>query len=70
MEAQVAPPSFIWMSDSLADLVHLLKREKETCLICGFSRDNMPGEDALGRFLKKLVKNAGMFDGCWLGMAA
>ena len=49
---------------SLADVVRLLKRDKETRLICGFSKDNMPGEDALGRFLKKLVKHAGLFDEC------
>jgi hypothetical protein len=47
---------------SLADVVRLLKRDKETRLICGFSKDNMPGEDALGRFLAKLVKHADLFD--------
>ena len=49
---------------SLADVIRLLKRDKETRLICGFSKDNMPGEDALGRFLKKLVKHADLFDEC------
>ena len=49
-------------SHSLADVIRLLKRAKETRLICGFSKDNMPGEDALGRFLKKLVKHAGLFN--------
>jgi transposase len=48
---------------TLADVVRLLKRDKETRLICGFSKDNMPGEDALSRFLKKLVKHAVLFDG-------
>jgi transposase len=47
---------------TLADVVRLLKRDKETRLICGFSKDDMPGEDALGRFLKKLVKHAVLFD--------
>ena len=47
---------------TLADVVRLLKRDKETRLICGFSKDNMPGEDALGRFLKKLVKHVTLFD--------
>lgn len=47
---------------TLADVVRLLKRDKETRLICGFSKDNMPGEDALSRFLKKLVKHATLFD--------
>jgi hypothetical protein len=49
---------------SLADVVRLLKRDKETRLICSFSKDNMPGEDALGRFLKKLVKHTDLFDEC------
>ncbi len=47
---------------SLADVVRLLKRDKDTRLICGFSKDDMPGEDALGRFLKKLVKHDALFD--------
>jgi len=47
---------------SLADIVRLLKRDKETRLVCGFSKDNMPAEDALGRFLKKLIKHVGLFD--------
>ena len=47
---------------TLADVVRLLKRDKETRLICGFSKDKMPGEDALSRFLKKLVKHAALFD--------
>ncbi len=48
--------------DTIADIVRLLKRDKETRLICGFSKDNMPGEDALSRFLAKLVKYATLFD--------
>jgi hypothetical protein len=47
---------------TLADVARLLKRDKETRLICGFSKDNMPGEDALSRFLKKLVQHATVFD--------
>jgi transposase len=49
---------------SLADVVRLLERDKETRLICGFSKDDMPGEDALGRFLKKLVKHVDLFEEC------
>jgi transposase len=47
---------------SLADVARLLKKDKETRLICGFSKDNLPGEDALGRFLKKLAEYATLFD--------
>ena len=54
----------LYQCHSLADVVRLLKRDKETRLICGFSKDDMPGEDALGRFLKKLVKHASLFDEC------
>jgi hypothetical protein len=49
-------------SHTLAEVVRLLKRDKETRLVCGFSKDDMPGEDAPGRFLKKLVKHADLFD--------
>jgi len=47
---------------TLAAVVRFLKRDKETRLVCGFSKDEMPGEDALGRFLKKLVKHAALLD--------
>jgi transposase len=47
---------------TIADVVRFLKRDKESRLICGFSKDDMPGEDALGRFLKKLVKYTALFD--------
>jgi len=53
---------------TLADVVRLLKRDKEIRLICGFGKDDMPGEDALGRFLKKLVKYANLFDECIQGL--
>jgi transposase len=47
---------------SLADIIRLLERDKGTRLICGFSQDNMPGEDALSRFLAKLVKQIDLLD--------
>jgi hypothetical protein len=30
-----------------------------------FSRDNLPGEDALGRFLKKLVQHEALLEECF-----
>ena len=48
--------------DTLAEVARLLKRDKETRLICGFSKDNLPGEDALGRFVAKLAKHTALFD--------
>jgi hypothetical protein len=49
---------------TLASIVRLLNRDRDTRLICGFSKDNMPGEDALGRFLKKLIKHTDLFEEC------
>jgi transposase len=49
---------------TMSDVVRLLRRDREVRLICGFSLDNMPGEDALGRFVKKLVKHVDLFDEC------
>jgi transposase len=50
---------------SLAEVVRLLKRDKETRLVCGFSRDNLPGEDAMSRFLQKLVKQEALLEECF-----
>jgi transposase len=36
---------------SIAEVARLLERNKDVRLVCGFSKDNLPGEDALGRFL-------------------
>jgi len=49
---------------SLAEIVRLLKRDKDTRMVCGFSLDNLPGEDAFSRFLKKMVKHADLLDEC------
>jgi transposase len=54
----------LYQCHSLAAVTRLLKRDKETRLTCGFSLDNLPGEDAFSRFLKKLVKHAELFDEC------
>jgi hypothetical protein len=49
---------------TLASIARLLDRDKDIRLVCGFSKDDMPGEDALGRFLKKLIKHIDLFEGC------
>lgn len=54
----------LFQCGSLAEIVRLLKRDKDSRLLCGFSKDNMPGEDAFGRFLKKLVKHTDLLDEC------
>ncbi len=50
---------------SLADVVRLLERDKDTRLVCGISSDNIPSHDALSRFLKKLVEHADLLDKCF-----
>ena len=53
---------------SLADVVRLLERDKDVRMVCGFSKDNLPGEDALGRFLKKLVRHEELLEECFAGL--
>ena len=53
---------------SLADVVRLLERDKDTRIVCGFSKDNTPGEDAMGRFLKKLVRHERLLEECFTGL--
>jgi hypothetical protein len=50
---------------SLADVVRLLERDKDIRIVCGFSKDNIPSQDALGRFLKKLVGHADLLEKCF-----
>lgn len=50
---------------SLADVVRLLKRDKDTRIVCGISSDNIPSQDAMGRFLKKLVEHSDLLDKCF-----
>ncbi len=52
----------LYQCHSLADIARLLKRDKDTRLVCGFSLDNLPGEDAFSRFLKKLVLHEALLD--------
>lgn len=50
---------------SLADVVRLLERDKDARIVCGFSKGNVPSHDALGRFLKKLVRHADLLEKCF-----
>jgi IS5 family transposase len=56
--------------NSLAGVVRLLQRDKNTRLACGFSPDNFPSEDALGRFLKKLVEHGDLVERCFTDLVA
>ena len=55
----------LYQCNSLAEVVRLLERDKDTRLVCGFSNDNIPSQDALGRFLKKLVSHADLLEKCF-----
>mgnify|MGYP006268831289 CR=1 FL=1 len=56
----------VYQCRSTAELVRLLKRDKDVRMVCGFcGKDEVPGEDALGRFLKKLMKHEGLLEGCF-----
>lgn len=52
-------------AQTLADVVRLLKRDKDIRLVCGFSEDNIPGQDALSRFLKKLALHEDLLEKCF-----
>jgi transposase len=59
----------LYQSHSLTDVVRLLKRDKDTRIICGFSPDDLPGEDAFSRFFKKLVKHTSLLYECFDNLA-
>ncbi len=53
---------------SIAEVARLLKRNKDVRLVCGFGKDDLPGEDALSRFLRKLVAHQAFLEECFSGM--
>ncbi len=53
---------------SIAEVARLLKGNKDIRLVCGFSKDNLPGEDALARFLRKLVAHEKLLEECFAGL--
>ena len=54
--------------EHIAEVVRLLQRDKEVRMVCGFHKGCLPGEDALGRFLKKLVRHEDLMEGCFTGL--
>ena len=60
----------LYQSHSMAESVRFLERDKHIRMICGFSKDNLPGEDALGRFLNKLIQHEDLLEGCFTGLVA
>lgn len=58
----------VHQSASLAGVVRLLKGNKAVREVCGFAKDKVPDEDALGRFLRKLVNHEKELDECFESM--
>ena len=56
----------LYQCQSVAEIVRLLERNKDIRVICGFpGKDEIPGEDALGRFLRKLVSHEDLLEACF-----
>lgn len=53
---------------SIAEVARLLERNRDIRLVCGFSKDNLPGEDALARFLRKLLTHNRLLEECFAGL--
>ena len=58
----------VYQSPSLAGVGRLLKKNKSIREVCGFAMDKIPDEDALGRFLKKLVIHEKEVEECFESM--
>ena len=58
----------VHQSPTLAGVVRLLKGNKAVREVCGFAKDNIPDEDALGRFLHKLVRHEKELEECFEGL--
>ncbi len=56
----------LYQCPSIAEVVRLLRRDKDTRMICGFyGRDTILSEDALGRFVNKLVQHEELLEECF-----
>ncbi len=59
----------LYQCESLAETVRLVKGNKEVRIVCGFpGKDEVPSEDALGRFLEKLVSHEQSVEECFEGL--
>ncbi len=58
----------LYQCESVAAVARLLERDKDVRMVCGFSKDNLPGEDALERFLKKLARHEKLLEECFTGL--
>lgn len=57
-----------YQCSSLAEVVRLLERDRDTRIVCGFSKDTLPSEDALSRFMKKLVQHEDLLEECFASL--
>jgi IS5 family transposase len=53
---------------SMAEVARLLKNNRDVRLVCGFGKDRLPGEDALGRFLNKLTVHEDLLEECFVSL--
>ena len=53
---------------SIVEVARLLERDKDVRMVCGFSKGELPGEDALERFLGKLVWHEQLLEECFTGL--
>jgi transposase len=51
--------------ESIADIVRLLKHDKDVRTICNIPKDDIPSDDAFSRFLKKLLKRESLLEECF-----
>ncbi len=58
----------LYQCHSIVESARLLERDKHVRMICGFSKDNLPGEDALGRFLIKVIEHEELLEECFTGL--
>jgi len=58
----------VYQSPSTIGVVRLLKKNKSIREVCGFAMDKIPDEDALGRYLKKLVLHEKELEECFESM--
>lgn len=58
----------LYQCSSIADVIRLLSRDKDTRMVCGFTRDTLPSEDAFGRFVKKLITHEALLEECFAGL--
>jgi transposase len=58
----------LYQCHSIAEVARLLERNRDVRMVCGFSNGGLPSDDALGRFLSKLVKHENLLEECFEGL--